>query len=157
MEVLYDHAGQIFCEMLGQTCYKEFFENNEMKYQEVSSLLSIMSLTSSKAFVIYANHSSVTIYYAHLPNLYLREISKYGKKYNTCRTFQRQIQLRRTKKHSLRNTSERVELFILLAKLLSYLISGRSHVGYLYDYNDNPLHKIVFHPSTKLIIGANCL
>jgi hypothetical protein len=32
---MYDYAGQIFCEILGQTCYKEFYENPEMEYQEV--------------------------------------------------------------------------------------------------------------------------
>ena len=34
-ELSYATGGQIFCEMLGQTCYKEFYENDEMKYQEV--------------------------------------------------------------------------------------------------------------------------
>src|SRR5947207_4579172 len=36
VELMYEYAGQIFCEMLGQTCYKEFYENVEMEYQEVS-------------------------------------------------------------------------------------------------------------------------
>ena len=44
----------------------------------------------------------------------------------------------------MRNTVERVELFKLLAKLLWYLISGRSHVGYLYNYDQNPLHRAVW-------------
>jgi hypothetical protein len=30
-------AAQIFCEMLGQVCYPEFYDNPEMKYQEVCS------------------------------------------------------------------------------------------------------------------------
>ena len=34
-ELLYRHAAQIFCEMLGQTCHPEFFTNSEMTYQEV--------------------------------------------------------------------------------------------------------------------------
>ena len=42
----------------------------------------------------------------------------------------------------MRNAAERVELFILLAKLLYYLSSGHSHVGYLYNYNVNPIHHI---------------
>jgi hypothetical protein len=37
IELVYEYAGQIFCEMLGQTCYKEFYENNQMEYQEVLS------------------------------------------------------------------------------------------------------------------------
>jgi hypothetical protein len=28
---MYDYAGQIFCEMLGQTCYKEFYEKAEIE------------------------------------------------------------------------------------------------------------------------------
>jgi len=43
----------------------------------------------------------------------------------------------------MRNTTERVDLFKLLAKLLWYLISGRAHIGYLYNYNENPIHTIV--------------
>jgi hypothetical protein len=43
----------------------------------------------------------------------------------------------------MRVTAERVELFHLLAKLLWYLISGRSHVGYLHNYKENPIHEIV--------------
>ena len=42
----------------------------------------------------------------------------------------------------MRSADERVELFILLSKLLCYLSSGRSHVGYLYDYNSNPIHYV---------------
>lgn len=123
--------------MLGQTCYKEFFDNDTTGYQE--------------AFVIHGSHSSVAIYYAKLPNLYLSEISRYGKKwknhtnraYNPTKTFKERVKLVRTKKFSLRETAERVELFTVLAKLLWYLISGKARVGYLYNYTDNPLHKIV--------------
>ena len=52
------------------------------------------------------------------------------------------VQLQRTKKFHMRNSAERVELFHLLAKLIWYLVSGRSHVGYLFNYPDNPIHKI---------------
>jgi hypothetical protein len=38
-DIMYAIAGQIFCEMLGQTCYKEFYENPAMEYQEVPQLL----------------------------------------------------------------------------------------------------------------------
>jgi hypothetical protein len=34
-DILSRHAGQVFCEMLGQTCYPEFYENKAMEYQEV--------------------------------------------------------------------------------------------------------------------------
>ena len=35
-ELPWEYAGQIFAEMLGQVCYKDFFENPAMDYQEVS-------------------------------------------------------------------------------------------------------------------------
>jgi hypothetical protein len=58
----------------------------------------------------------------------------------------------------MRYTAERIELFKLLSKLLWYLISGRSHVGYLFDHNDNPLHKIVIPLSVpELIVGTDCV
>lgn len=38
-ELPYKIAGQVFCEMLGQTCYKEFYENPATEYQEVSLAL----------------------------------------------------------------------------------------------------------------------
>jgi hypothetical protein len=56
------------------------------------------------------------------------------------------IALRRTKKYHLQHTIERVELFQMLAKLLWYLVHGCSHVGYLFNYDQNPLHTIV-HPA----------
>lgn len=34
-ELMYKHAGQIFCEMLGQVCYPEFFDRDPNGYQEV--------------------------------------------------------------------------------------------------------------------------
>jgi hypothetical protein len=35
-DFLLQHAAQVFYEMLGQTCHPEFFNNDEMEYQEVS-------------------------------------------------------------------------------------------------------------------------
>jgi hypothetical protein len=38
---------------------------------------------------------------------------------------------------------ERVELFTYLARLLIYLTSGKSHVGHLLNYAENPIHELV--------------
>jgi hypothetical protein len=38
---------------------------------------------------------------------------------------------------------ERAEFFELLVKLLWYLGSGKAHVGYLYNFENNPLKEIV--------------
>jgi hypothetical protein len=141
-DLVYQYAGQIFCEMLGQTCYREFYENTQMEYQEVS--LHNIITNVPQAFVIHGSHSSITIYYAKLPNTYLSEIAKYGAKYLQRSTLKQHVKLCRTKKFHMRHTGERVELFNLLAKLLWYLISGRSHAGHLFNHEHNPLHHIVY-------------
>ena len=35
LETTYAHAAQIFCEMLGQVCHKEFYDNPYTTFQEV--------------------------------------------------------------------------------------------------------------------------
>jgi hypothetical protein len=130
MDIIYNDAGQIFCEMLGQVCYKEFYENETSEYQE--------------AFVIFGTHSTISIYYAKLPNSYLADIAQYGVRYMERSPNKYRVKLRCTKKYHMRVTKERVELFHVVAKLLWYLISGKSHVGYLYNYDDNPLHRLVY-------------
>jgi len=89
------------------------------------------------------SHSSITIYYCKLPNSYLAAIAQYGGSYLTRATERQTVNLRRTKKFRMRNTEERIELFVLLAKLLWCLRSGRSHAGYLFNYATNPIHNIV--------------
>jgi hypothetical protein len=84
---------------------------------------------------------------ATLPHSYLREISRYGRNYLQRSTTKQRIALRRTKKFHLQHTDERVELFQILAKLLWYLVSGRSHVGYLFNH---PIHKIVLFPTVSV-------
>ena len=51
------------------------------------------------------------------------------------------------------NTVERVSLFRLLAKLVYYLSSGKSHVGYLFNHEQNPIHQIV-RPQEILMLGT---
>jgi hypothetical protein len=140
----------MFCEMLGQTCYPEFFHNIH-GYQE--------------AFVVFLRHASVTIYYSKLPNLYLSEISEWGKKwhnhpqrtFNPQRNRKEKVKLYRTQTWSLTNTTDRVELFILLAKLFWYLCSGNAHVGYLLNYPDNPIHRIVTPVVLELNVGTKSI
>jgi hypothetical protein len=116
--------------------------NTKRYYHSSPRIGSIQSTNVSQAFVIHVSHSSISIYYSKLPNSYLSEISRNGVKHS--QKSKQGVKLRRTKKYRLRDTEERVELFQLLAKLLWYLISGKSHVGYLFNYEDNPIHKIVY-------------
>jgi hypothetical protein len=140
MDILWGEAGQMFCEMLGQVCYKEFYENPKSEYQEVPPSPVV---SNPQAFVIYGTHSTISIYYTKLPNTYLADIAKHGIHYLQRSTSKQHVKLRCTKKYHMRVASERVELFLVLAKLLWYLISGKSHVGYLFNYDGNPLHRLV--------------
>jgi hypothetical protein len=108
--------------MLGQTCYKEFYQNGQMAYQEVKINFYLI-ITLRQAFVIHGSHSSVTIYYAKLPNSYLSDIAKHGVKYLQRSTLKQHVKLCRTKKFRMRYTAERVELFNILAKLLWYVLN----------------------------------
>jgi hypothetical protein len=53
-ELDYKFAVQIFCEMLGQTCYPEFYEREQSEYQEVIHELKrlIFRLLSSIAIIV---------------------------------------------------------------------------------------------------------
>ena len=92
--------------------------------------------------MVHGSHASIRIYYAKFPNEYLSEIARYGAHYHNRSSLNIGVTLQRTKKFHMRDAAERVELFHLLAKLLSYLVSGRSHVGYLFNYVANPIHYI---------------
>lgn len=104
------------------------------------------------AFVIHGRHSSITIYYCKYPNRYLADISRFGKKwqnhplrnYNRRKLDTSKVRLHCAKKFSLRDTAQRIECFNVLARLIYYLWSGDAHVGYLKNYAENPLHRIVF-------------
>ena len=93
--------------------------------------------------MIHARHSHVVVYYAQLPNDYLAAIHKYGSKYLQKAPLPQPIRLRRTRTYLLGETADRVALFKLLAKLLSYMVNGTAHTGYLYNHPANPLHRIV--------------
>ena len=43
----------------------------------------------------------------------------------------------------MQSSAHRVDFFKDYAKLLWYLTSGKAHVGYLFDYDDKPLHAYV--------------
>lgn len=99
-----------------------------------------------QAFVIHALHAKVTIYYARLPSTYLANIAKYGFKYLKKSPDKTHVTLARSPAFHLTDTTERVEFFKILAKLLYYMVSGRSHLGYLHNHYDNRIHQIVRAP-----------
>jgi hypothetical protein len=139
---MYRQASQIFCEMLGQCCYKRFYTDENMEYQEVH-LSSKCSY--DQPFVIHCSHDSVTIYFANLPNEYLRTIAKNGKiiRSDSSDSSQLGVTLRRTRKYHMRDPQELIKLVKTVVHLLCHLTSGQAHVGYLFNYDGNPLHNLV--------------
>src|SRR5271170_294787 len=102
-----------------------------------------INLSHSQAFVIHCSHDSVTIYFATLSNEYLAAIAQYGRYYLEQRRSIPLVHLNRTRKYHMRAASEIAKLFQVLVNLLYYLSSGKAHVGYLFNYEDNPLHELV--------------
>jgi hypothetical protein len=83
------------------------------------------------------------VYYAKFPNSYLKEIVQLGANYETKSTTKYRVTLRRTKPFHIAEIEDCIALFNLFAELLTYLVSGKSHVGYLREYENNPIHQIV--------------
>ena len=100
-----------------------------------------LSLKMVQAFVVRATQDVFVLYDAKLSNHYLTDISQYGAKHS--QKSDRCVQLKRTKRYHMHHTAERVAWFELFVKLLLYLASGKAYVGYLFNYRDNPLHKLV--------------
>jgi hypothetical protein len=84
------------------------------------------------------------LYYAEFPNAYLREIAEHSWDDLLNLKLRKQVTLYRSEKFHMLATQERVAFFRLMAHLFTYLASGKSHVGYLYNYLSNPIHKIVY-------------
>jgi len=122
----------IFCQMLAQTLHPEFYQNPNSKYQEVDSHLSFLMLGICYS-ISYSVHTNL-----------LFKIAAFGVNYASSRKYR--VRLYHTKPFHLENTEERVSLFQLMANLLAYLSSGKSHVGYLFNYPENPIHQIVRSP-----------
>lgn len=53
------------------------------------------------------------------------------------------IALKRSRFFMLRKNEDRGKFFVLIAKLLWYLCSGKSHVGFCKDFVQNPLRELV--------------
>lgn len=120
-----NHAAQMFGEMLAQVCHPELFKTNLDGYQE--------------SFVIYCRHDKAALFYAKLPHKYLQWVAEEkNKSQNKYRTI---IPLKRTRWYLMRFGDERAAFFELLAKLLWYLGSGKSHVGFCRNEHDsNPIY-----------------
>ena len=121
-----NHAAQIFAEMLGHVCHKTFYGDDENGYQEL--------------FVIYGRHDKFAVFYARLPRTYLRWVGEEKDKLHRPFSGQR-IALKRSRFFLLRKPQDRANFFELIAKLVWYLCSGKSHAGFCHI--DGPLRRLV--------------
>jgi hypothetical protein len=109
--------------------------------------------TNSKAFAIHCRHDTIRIYYAHLPNVYLRRIldhgAEQGKHLNDYPGRCNRVSLRRTRPYRGRFPKELSLLFEEVASLILHLSSGKARTGYLFNYPENPLHTFVGSPASS--------
>jgi hypothetical protein len=132
------HAAQIFAEMLGQVCHPEFYHELENEFQE--------------SFVVHIRHAKITLFYAKLPNQYLSRVSKYGAKYAAL--FPEKVRLYQSRPFSMKKSPDQAAFYRLLTRLLWYLASGNSHVGYLYNCPQNRLVAKVFLLILSLMVAT---
>jgi hypothetical protein len=112
--------------MLGQLCHSELLDKLDNQYQE--------------SFVIHARDTTITLFYARLPNHYLARVSQHGAKYASA--FSEKVQLYQIEAFSMDEVQDQAELYVLLSKLLWYLVSGDSHVGLLSNCPGNPFNEV---------------
>ena len=93
--------------------------------------------------MIHCSHNSVTIYFATLSTEYLAGIALNGSKHFKSGKDPLRVALKRTRKYHMRDTESLVALLKVLVHLLIHLTSGNAHVGYLFNYEQNPLRNLV--------------
>ena len=88
----------------------------------------------------------IYLFYAKLPNQYLARISEHGAKYAEKFPMAK-VRLCQSRPYMMKKSEDQGAFYRLLAKLLWYLVSGKSHVGYLCNCPRNPfVAKSVFIP-----------
>jgi hypothetical protein len=125
--------------MLGQICYPEIYSLPPDSFLEVIPFLSYLIQT----FVIHARHTTVRLFYCKFPVTYLRNIAKHGAKYKNKVPNAQGVFLQHTKTYYLRDSLSRGDFFRVLARLISYLSSGKSRVPYLWKRDDNPINSVL--------------
>jgi hypothetical protein len=100
-----------------------------------------------QAFVIHIRHATISIFHAHLPNTYLSNIHVHGPRYSALFPTTPKIRLKQYGPWNMRHTQDQASLYRVLARVLWFLASGRSHVGYLAKCRGNPfVAKEVLNP-----------
>ena len=81
----------------------------------------------------------VYLYYAKLPNTYLTRITEHGAQYaRRFPSLEHKVKLCQSEGYSMKKPEDQAKFYVQLTKLLWYLSSGKSHVGYLCNSPRNP-------------------
>jgi hypothetical protein len=78
------------------------------------------------------------------PNSYLRDIHEHGLEYKTKVPSPAEIVIKQSRPYRMKRPQDQAEFFVLLSKLLYYIVTGKSNIGFLANENWNP-----FADSTK--------
>lgn len=131
----------IFSEMLGQICHPEIYSLHPDTFLEVTPrpfvLLSNLDICNSRA----TYHCSIILFVNSRSHLW--NIAKHGARYKTNVPNTQGVFLQHTKTYYLRDPFSRGDFFRVLARLISYLSSGKSHVPYLWNRVDNPINSVL--------------
>ena len=132
--------------MLGQICHPEIYSIAPDEFLEVIPAFPPFFSISSylvQAFVIHARHTTVRLFYCKFPVTYLRNIAKHGARYKNNVPKPQGVYLQHTKTYYLSDPSSRRDFFRIIVRLIWYLSSGKSHVPYLWNREDNPINSVL--------------
>lgn len=98
-------------------------------------------MTDEQSFVLHARHATFYLFYAKFSNTYLRDIAKYGSEYLFHIPNPERIIIKQSRPFRMRLPQHQAAFFRLITKVLCYLVSGNSCVGYLAKDEHNPYYR----------------
>ena len=110
--------------------------------RSINPFQSPFSVLIEQTFVIHARHSTVRLLYCKFPISYLRNIAKHGEKFKQKVPQPQGVYLQHNKLYYLVDPVSRGAFFRILARLISHLSSGESHVPFLWNREDNPINSV---------------
>ena len=120
-----------------QKCWEQYVIRNSSITPTSKFSIHVLTLTNSKAYVIYIRHASFQLYHCRFPKQYLHEL------YHDGVPTSEGVTLNRTKPYDFCDVQERGEWFDVVVALIQYLLSGESKVGFLNNQHPrNLIHKV---------------
>ena len=92
--------------------------------------------------MIHARHATFYLLYARFPNIYLRDLARYGADYKTKARNPVEITIQQSRAYRMRYPAQQAEFFRLIANLLFYMASGLSKIGFLEKDEWNPYYQV---------------